>query len=222
MRRTTGGIGPPPDGIEERRALAAPGAGTVPHFFAGPGPMDVVVLPEPVRVRLRGGGSATAGYEIPWRLGAVRGVPKREALRRLYDVLLDPDGWVRAGVRWRRVTDPLEARLVVSVVPMGATRCGRGAAGCYSWEDGETPLAECGVELIGRDGPWRMIVGMEVCGHALRMDDGYLRPHLPYRGAMGDWEAAAAFGFRPSEAEIDAARAWLAGAGPPAVTVHGH
>lgn len=207
-----GGIGPPPAGIGERRSLAAPERGDPPHFFqAAPGPARLERLAAPQRVRLRGGKTAVATHRCYWMLAEVRGAGRREAGRRLNDVLLDPAGWARAGLHFRRVYDPAAAAMTVSVVPAAETRCGRGAIGCASWGGGGLPLAEVGVELIGDEGPWRNVVGMEAAHLALAVDDMYTPEHGGYRGSLGGWDSSSAFGFRPSDAEIDSARRWLAG-----------
>lgn len=217
--RTMGGIPKPPPGIEQRRALAAPGDGDVPHFWLG-GPQDVAALPKPRRVRLRDGSRGEVTHEMRWRLDRVQGTSRRLARKRLYDVFLDPGGWVRAGLRFREVGKTETPNILVSVIPEDGTRCGAGAAGCYSWTGDGPPWAEVGVEYLDRDGPWKLIVGMECAGHPIRMADMYTAEHQPYAGSMGTWESAVPFGFLPSNAEVAAARAWLRGEGPPAVVVH--
>lgn len=214
------GLPPPPPGIEDRRALAAPGPGTPPHHWE-PGPGAVRRLPRPRRVRLRDGTTAEVTHEYRWYLDRVEGCTRRQAVARLYDVLLHPQGWIRSGVYWRRTFDRGDADIWVRVIPQDTTVCGPGSAGCFSWGYEDRPVAEMGVESIGREGPWRVIVGMEVCGHGtFAMHDGYAN-HGDYAGSLGAWQSAAAFGFLPSQAEIDAARAWLAGT-TPAVAIHGH
>ena len=163
-------------------------------------------------MRLRGGGATTATHEFRWFLDRVEGTSRREATKRLYDVFLDPGGWIRAGVHMRRVGDPAEANLIVRVVPKDTTVCGPGSLGCYSWRSGETPVAEVGVECIDNEPAWLVVAGMECVGHAVfRCHDGYIN-HTGYQGVLGDWGGAEAYGFRPSPAEIDGAKAWLAGA----------
>ncbi len=214
---------PPPDEeLEPLRAMGATAEGTPPHHWQR-GPADVRPLPSPVRVKLRGGGTAEATHEFRWFLDRVAGTDRRTAARRLYDVFLDPTGWVRAGVRWKRVKDRADADIVVRVIPQDETVCGPGSAGCYSWgyeADGK-PVAEMGVEHIGREGPWLVIVGMEAQGHGtFRVHDHYVN-HPGYQGVMGTWESAAAFGFSPSNAEIEGARRWLRGE-TPAELIHEH
>lgn len=200
----------PPAGLPRgMRARGDEPAGDPPHFFRG-NATTFAALDRPRRVRLRDGSTIRATHEVRWFLDRVRGVGRREALRRLYDVLLHPAGWTRAGVHFRRVSRREEATLLVRVIPSAETACGKGAAGCYSWGDG-LPVAEVGVELIGDEGPWQVVVGMEVCAHPLSMDDMYTREHQPYRGVLGGWEGAAAVGFVPTRAETGGMREWAAG-----------
>lgn len=224
-RHTCRGLPPPPPDAElarmERTMGAAP-EGTPPHFWAR-GPLDVTRLPQPRQVRLRDGTRRTVEWEVKWFLDRVSGTDRSTASKRLYDVFLHPDGWTRAGVRWRRTTDRAAAHIVIRVIPQDETVCGPGSAGCYSWgyeADGKA-VAEMGVEHIDREGPWRVISGMECCGHGtFRIHDGYIN-HPNYQGVMGDWKSTTLFGYSPSNEEIEGAKVWLAGQAPAAL-VHGH
>lgn len=217
---------PPSDEVLERYAAGgarASGDSTPLHFFA-PGPADV----RPVRrhrIRLRDGTTRAVTWTMPWYLDRVEGTTRATALRRLYDVLLAPQGWTRAGVHWARVTRREDAAVIVRVIPQDTTACGPGSAGCYSWgyEPDGKPVAEIGVEYIDRPGPWAALVQMELCGHGtVRADDQYTRVHQPYRcGVMGDWPAVACAGYMPTPAEIEASIQWLRGE-TPADRVHWH
>lgn len=213
-----GRIPPPPPGIEERRALASRdaadgGGGTTPHHWQA-GPADIIKLAKPRRLRLRDGSRATATHEYRWYLDRVEGTTRRQATKRLYDVFLHPQGWIRAGVHMRRVFDRAAADLWVRVIPQDTTRCGPGSIGCYSWGFEPKPVAEHGVEHIASEGTWLVLVGMESVAHAVyRMHDGYAN-HTGYEGSLGSWQSAAAFGFLPSEAEIEGAKRWLVGETP--------
>lgn len=218
---------PPPDEELSRFAVAgrifgAMQTGSMPHHWST-GPLDVTRLDAPRRVRLRDGTTRQVEWEFKWFLDRVEGTDRKTAIKRLYDVFLHPNGWTRAGVRWKRTLDRAQAHIVVRVIPQDTSVCGPGSAGCYSWgyeADGKA-VAENGVEHIDRDGPWRVIVGMEVQGHGtFRVHDGYIN-HPGYEGVMGSWESVARFDFSPSEAEIQGAVMWLAGQ-TPAEMVHQH
>ncbi len=228
--RSAHGVPPPPSDEElERyhekgRALRAMGAETVPphHFFQGP--RDVAKVATPYLLTLRDGSKQRITHRFRWYLADVRGTTRRKALRRLYDHLLHPRGWAQMGVHWVRTTDRARANIIVRVIPQNETVCGPGSAGCFSWgyEPDGKPAAEVGVEYIDREGPWHVLVGMELCGHGtVRMDDGYLSPHQPYYGSMGTWKQAAAVGYLPVPAEIQSGKDWLNGA-VPADRVHRH
>lgn len=196
------------------------GAEPVPlHFFAK-GPLDV----QPVRpkyVRLRDRTYQRCTWEFRWYLDRIEGVGYRTALGRLYDVLLAPNGWIQAGVHWKRVWSRDDADILVRVIPQDETVCGPGAAGCYSWGRG-TPVAEMGVEYVDRPGPFAALVGMELQGHGtFRSDDMYWAIHLPYTGVMGSWSAMAAAGYMPTDQEIADSVTWLNGQ-TPADRVHVH
>ncbi len=191
-------------------------AGAVPHgdppHFWKDGPSSVRAIP-PRRVRTRGGAYVTCTWEQRWYLDKVSGTTTQKAIQRLYDVLLRPDGWIRTGIHFKRVTALENATMIVRVIPANETVCGKGSLGCYSYgyHPSGKPMAENGVEIIDQDGPWNIVVGMEVCGHgAVKMEDMYTPDHQPYLGSMGNWESCAKVGYKPTQAEIDGARAWLA------------
>lgn len=217
---------PPPPGILDARVrgfVTGQPAGSTPHFWTN-GPIAVRPLLAPRTIRTHGGGKARVTHEVPWFLDRVEGMSRSAALRRLYDVLLDPDGWVQVGVHWKRVLTREAATILVRVIPQDSSVCGPGSAGCYSYgfEPDGKPVAECGIESIGHEGPWRIIVGMELCGHgSFKMEDMYTPDHIQgYVGSMGTWEAAAKVGFRPTSGEIIAARQWLDGKIDPALVHH--
>lgn len=219
-------VTPPTDEVLAMAARESVGAGadesTPPHHWQR-GPMDLHPVATPYRLRLRTGVHQTITHRMYWQLDRVTGTTRSRAASRLYDVLLDPRGWVRAGVHWQRVGWRTDADIIVRVIPRDETVCGPGSGGCYSWgyEPDRKPVAEVGVEYIDRDGPWQMLVGMELQGHgAFRMHDGYIN-HPGYEGVLGSWEAAARVGYRPSAAELDGARLWLGGQ-TPADLIHGH
>lgn len=197
--------------------------GSTPHFWKN-GPEPARALPAPRRVKTRNGRYQTCTHEVLWFLDRVEGDERHWALARLYDVLLDPDGWIRTGVHWKRVMRREEAGILVRVIPMATTVCGAGAAGCYSYgyERDFKPVAEMGVEAINAPGEWRVIVGMELCGHGtVKMEDMYTSDHVTgYVGSMGTWQAAEAVGYRPTRAEIEAATQWLAGTLDPGLIHH--
>ncbi len=231
--RSAHGVPPPPSDEEleryqdEDHARRGMGAGrpstTVPphHFFQGP--MDVHRVANPYLLRLRAGSRQRITHRFRWYLDRVEGTTRRKALKRLYDHLLHPKGWAQMGVHWVRITDRRYANIIVRVIPQSELVC-EGAAGCYSWgyEPDGKPAAEVGVEYIDREGPWNVLVGMELCGHGtVRMDDGYLTPHQPYVGSMGTWSQAAAAGYLPTAQEIESGRMWLRGE-IPSDRVHFH
>lgn len=184
--------------------------GSVPHFWTW-GPVTVERI-EPRRVRTRDGKRVRCEWECRWMLDRVEGVSRKKALDRLYDVLLDPHGWIQTGIHFKRVFDREEATILVRVIPQDTSVCGPGSAGCYSYgyEPDRKPVAEMGVESINFDGPWRVIVGMELCGHgATKMEDMYTSDHQPYVGSMGTWNDCAAVGYYPTRNEIEHARQWL-------------
>ena len=212
---------PPPDLPRTMRSAGGEHEGDPPHFWPG-GPVTWRRLPAPRQVRARDGKRYRVDYQVPWYLDRVAGVSRNKALTRLYDVLLHPNGWLRAGVHWRRVTSRAEATMLVRVIPQDETVCGPGSAGCWSWgyEPDGKPVAEMGVESIDNAGAWLVITGMEVCGHGtFNMADHYTPEHQPYRGSLGTWQSAAAVGFLPTKAELAAARDWLTGTVDP-VRVH--
>ena len=198
---------------------------TVPphHFFQGP--MDVLpVGMDDYQLRLRDGSKVRITHRFYWYLDRVEGATRRKALKRLYDHLLHPKGWARMGIHWVRTTDRALAHILVRVIPQDTTVCGPGSAGCYSWgyEPDGKPVAEVGVEYLDREGPWNVLVGMELCWHGtVRGDDMYLAPHQPYYGSMGTWANAAAVNYLPVPAEIESGKQWLAGAVDPS-RVHWH
>ncbi len=215
------GVPPPPSEytLDEYAAGEIRGAEPVPlHFFKGPGPMDVRKVP---RKRVRRTGSATwhiCDYEFRWFLDVVKGVSRAKALTRIYDVVLADNGWIRAGVHWKRVMDRTQADIIIRVLPQDETVCGPGAAGCYSWgyEADRKPVAEMGVEYIERPGPWAALTNMELIGHGtFRADDMYFAVHLPYVGVMGNWEAMARAGYQPTGQEVADTVTWLQGQTPP-------
>ncbi len=217
------GVPLPPDDatLATYRQGGMRGAEPVPlHFFAN-GPLDVRPV-RPKYIRLRDGTYQRCTWEFRWYLDRIDGVSYRTALDRLYDVLLAPNGWIQAGVHWKRVWSRDAADILVRVIPQDTTVCGAGAAGCYSWGQG-TPVAEMGVEYVDRPGPFAALVGMELQGHGtFRADDQYLAVHLPYpSGVMGSWESMAAAGYMPTGQEIADSVTWLAGQ-TPADRVHWH
>lgn len=221
------GVPPPPaDDVLAGYAMGEMrGAEPVPlHFFAGPGPLDMTPV-KPRAVRLRDGRTRRCTWEFRWFLDRVEGTSRTNAAKRIHDVLLDPNGWTRAGVHWKRVYDRAAAHIVVRAIPMDTTVCGPGAAGCYSWgyEADRKPVAEMGVEYIDRPGPWAALVGMELQGHGtFRADDQYLAVHLPYVcGVMGTWQAMACAGYLPTDQEVTDTVTWLQGR-TPSERIHGH
>lgn len=211
---------PPPEDRVRGFAADQP-AGDPPHFWRD-GPVTAQAIPRR-RVRTRAGTYATCTHEVRWFLDRVAGVSRARAIARVYDVVLDPDGWIQAGLHFKRVTSRADATILVRVIPQDETVCGPGAAGCYSYgfEPDGLPCAENGVEAIDTEGPWRVIVGMELCGHGgVKMEDMYTADHQPYTGSMGDWSACARVGYRPTRAEIEGARQWLAGTIDPARIHH--
>lgn len=219
------GVPVPPTDEELRRHELTEIRGSEPvplHFFKGPGPMNVEAV-KPRRIKLRDGTSRTIRWRFHWYLDRVEGTTRAKALRALYDVLLAPQGWTRAGVQWARTMDPAKADIVVRVIPQDTTVCGPGSAGCYSWGGGKPPAAEMGVEYIDRPGPWAALVGMELQGHGtFRADDQYFAVHQPYPyGVMGSWAAMASAGYFPTEAEIQDTITWLEG-NTPADRIHWH
>ncbi len=232
--RSAHGVPPPPSDEEleryqdEDHARRGMGAGrpstTVPphHFFQGP--KDVIKVSSPYLLTMRDGSKQKITHKFRWFLADVRGTTRAKALRRLYDHLKHPKGWSQSGIHFVRVYHRENAQIIVRVIPKDETVCGPGSAGCYSYgyESDGKPAAEVGVEYIDREGPWNVLVGMELCGHgAVRMDDGYLSPHQPYYGSMGTWKQAAAVGYLPVPAEIQSAKDWLNGA-VPAERIHRH
>lgn len=210
----------PPPPLPRGFATGQPG-GDVPHFWHG-APQTAYPIP-PRRVRMRNAKTQRCTHEVRWYLDRVEGVSAQKALRRLYDVLLDPDGWIQAGIHFRRVFSRDEATILVRVIPQNTSVCGPGSAGCFSYgyEPDGKPVAENGVEAIDQDGPWHVIVGMELCGHgAVSMEDMYTPDHQPYVGSMGTWAACAQVGYHPTRAEIEATRQKLAGTLDPALVHH--
>ena len=205
-----------------RRAAGEVPYGDPLHFWRD-GPVTPMRLLLPHRVRLRDGSRRRCTHEVRWYLDRVEGVERARALERLYDVLLHPQGWSRAGVHWKRVSTRQDAAILVRVIPAAQTVCGSGAAGCYSYgyEPDGKPVAEMGVEYIDKPGAWLIITGMELCGHgSFKGEDMYTPDHQPYLGSMGTWQAAQAIGWLPTQAEIDGARAWLDGTLDPALIHH--
>lgn len=190
------------------RFVAAAGANPNPLHFWTRGPQDVV----PVKPFTLGG--QRFQWKFSWFLERVEGVSRRAALRAIYQVLRDPRSWERVGVRWVRTMDRARANIVVRVIPMATTVCGPGAAGCYSsgYEADGKPVAELGVEYLGKP-EFAELVNMELCGHGtFRALDMYNPIHQPYvGGCMGTWSDARPYGYYPSETEIAAVKAWLAG-----------
>lgn len=209
------GIPHPPPG----RTLAAPGAGNVAagtvihHWDQGPGR----VTPAPARrLRLRGGGAVTTRWRVRWFLDRVEGCTRSQAMRALYDVLLHAKGWTRAGVHLARTARFAEAELLVRVIPASTTRCGTGAAACFSWgfESHNKPVVELGVEYLGTP-EFANLINHEL-GHALyAMHDMYARPgvsgHSGFEGVMGEWASSAKSGYYPNENEVLWAKEWLQG-----------
>ncbi len=206
------GLPPVPLDLPRMRRAGEVPYGDPPHFWTG-GPVSFVPLAAPRRVRLRDGTRQSVGYEVRWYLDRVEGVTRGTALRRLYDVLLRPDGWVQCGCHWRRVMRREQATILVRVIPADGTVCGAGSLGCFSWgyEADRLPVAEMGIETIDDDGPWNVVTGMELQAHPLNLEDHYDARHQPYLGSLGTWRSAAAVGFVPTQAEIAGARDWLAG-----------
>lgn len=211
-------IPPPDEELARYETTGVRAASSYPlHFFAR-GPKDVRSIPKRY-IRRRDGGAFTCTYEFRWFLDRVEGTTRAKAITRLYDVLLAPNSWSRAGVHWKRVMDRAQADIIVRVIPQDATVCGPGSAGCYSWgyeADGK-PVAEIGVEHIDRPGPWASLVNMELIGHGtFRADDQYLAVHQPYvGGVMGTWADMARASFYPTDQEVEDSKTWLKGETPP-------
>ena len=211
---------PPPDDVLNvaRRGMArgALPEMTMPLHFWEQGPLLVEPVAQPYRLKLRDGSNVTITHKKYWYLDKVEGTTRRKALKAIYDVLLHPRSWSRAGVHWVRVTDPAQATLFVSIAP--TTVCGEGAAGCFSWgwPDGKE-RSETLVQYIDRPGPFAVIFGMESCGHPLRALDHYNAVHQGYEGVMGTWESAARCQYYPLDHEIESARLWLRGELPASV-----
>ena len=214
---------PPPPNLPRMAPGARPAhvQGDPPHFWRG-GPVTWRKLPKPRRVRARGGTVLPAQYEVRWFLERVQGTSRATAAKRLHDVLLNPHGWLQAGVHWKRVARRDQATIIVRVIPAGQTVCGGNAAGCFSWgfEADGLPAAENGVEYIDNDGAWNVIVGMELCAHPLSADDMYDARHQPYLGVLGVWQSAAQVGYVPTRAEIAGVRAQLDGTIDPKLVHH--
>lgn len=209
------GLPPPPDFVGRQRLSpnALAGEGDPPHFWRG-GPQTWRLLVKPKWVKTRGGNSVKVTHEVRWYLDRVKGVTTAKALSRIYDVLLHPSGWIRAGVHWRRVARREQADLILRVIPSAETVCGAGASGCFSWgyEADRKPVAEMGSEYIDNDPAWQVITGMEVCGHGtFAAEDMYDARHQPYLGVLGTWRSAASVGYQPTLSEIKHARQFIAG-----------
>ncbi len=217
------GLPPPPAVLPHARASGEWPDGSVPHFWHG-GPTTVEKLAAPRRVRTRDGRFTSCDHEVRWFLDRVAGTTKVKALKAIYRVVLDPAGWIQTGIHFKRVMTRDEATILVRVIPSDATVCGQGTAGCYSYgyeADGK-PVAENGVEYIDKPDAWRIILGMELCGHgACRMEDMYTADHQPYVGSMGTWNDAAKVGYRPSRNEIAYGRQEILGTVDPALVHHG-
>lgn len=220
QHKTCGAIPRPPSDDELKRlAREVPkqGVNGTPHFFAGPGPGRIVQrLATPAQVTTSDGKTVVCPWEVRWRLDRAIGVDRATAVKQFMAVLTDAKGWIRAGVHWRQVKGSEPADVLVRVLPGDQTVCGRGAAGCFSTGRG-LPAVECGVELIGRPGPWRAVVGMETAHAAYAVADMYFPQHQPYRGSLGTWPEMAAVNFYPTDEEVRACVEWLAGKTPPAL-----
>lgn len=215
---------PPPDSIlRDYERIGVRGSEPVPlHFFDGPGPLNVRRLSRRRYVKLRDGSYAKCDFEFRWHLDRVEGTTQGEALKGIYDVLLNPRSWTRAGVHWKRVYSPNDADILLRVIPQDTTVCGPGSAGCYSWGHPHAPVAEMGVEYITRPGPFAALTNMEMLGHGtFRADDMYFAVHMPYVGVMGDWQAMARAGYYPTDQEIEDTKTWLHGQ-TPTDRVHWH
>ena len=213
---------PPPPNLPRRMLTAAAvPTGDPPHFWRGD-PVTWHRLPKPKRVRARNGKTLPARYEVRWYLDRVAGTTRPTAVKRLYDVLLNPDGWLRAGVHWRRVARRADADLLVRVIPADQTVCGPGSAGCFSFgfEPDGKPCAENGVEYLDNDPVWQVVVGMEVCAHPLSAEDMYDARHQPYLGVLGTWQAAARVGYVPTREEVACVRQFLDGTIDPRLVHH--
>lgn len=183
------------------------------HFFY-PGPMDV----KKVRPYTHKGWKIT--HEFRYFVERVEGVSRGEFIRKVYEVLFDPHGWMWSGVRWIRTNDPAKAQIILRCVPDGQTVCGSGAAGCYSWGGGKKPAAEVEAQYVRDDFMMRRLVNMELCGHGtFRMMDHYTgsgHDATAYHGVMGNnRDAQHADHSVPSDQEIAEAKTWLAGQTPP-------
>jgi len=162
------------------------------------------------------------GFRCSWRwtwyLDRVEGTGRRVAGKAIRAVLANPLSWQRTGVAWVRTYDRVAADIEVSVIPEDNTACGKGAAGCFSWDGQTTPKAELGVEYIGDPNGFAELVNMEVCGHGtFAMADMYTgagHDSANYVGVMGTWGGTAKSHYYPSDAEIADAKAWLAGQAP--------
>jgi hypothetical protein len=193
------------------------------HWQAPPGP--AVRASRPYRVRVRDGTTRVVQWRMPWYLDRVEGCSRSKAITRLYDVLLDPRGWINAGVHWVRVRNRAQAKILFRVIPAAETVCGPGSAGCFSWgyPDGKT-IAENGVEYIDRDNAWQAITGMEAQGHGTFLAHDLYINHPEFNAiptVMGTWKSMAQAGYRPTEADLYSAKLFLAGKTDPS-KVHRH
>lgn len=208
-----GGPGPRPDGAQTRPAGTP---NETPHFWdAGPGAARPLTRPYTYR-------GVRYTHEVRWYLDRVEEASRWRALTAIWRVLRDPRGWRRAGLRFARTYRRADADILLRVLPQDTTVCGPGAAGCWSWSGvpGEVSIAEVGVEYLGDPVAFATILGMELVGHgAVHALDMYNPRHQPYRGSLGTWEEARAVGGMPTDAEVAAVRAWLAGRADPA-TIH--
>ncbi len=188
----------------ERRAAPGQVVNTVPHHWQN------CALKPLAKPFTRGGVRFT--HRMPWYLDKVEGCTRSVALKAIYGMLKNPKGWIRSGVQFVRVFKPADAQMMVRVIPQDTTVCGKGAAGCWSWDGAGLPVAEVGVEYVNDPVSFATVLGMELCGHGtFNMLDMYNVKHQPYAGSMGTWQQAAVTNGLPSDDEVADARRWLAG-----------
>lgn len=188
-----------------------------PHHFEGP--------PGFIKQRLayRKGHHYLPGvpmsWEVYWELGIVEG--KRTIARDMvFATARNPLSWERTGVALYAVNKASYTSRTVKHFPdfrinvVKETACGSGAAGCYSWGDGEIGQIDIALEYLDQPEMFSAILNQEL-GHAMfRMSDMYMgdghQPNL-YTGVMGTWDGMKRSNFYPSDEEIADARAWLLG-----------
>lgn len=215
MSERRGGLPLPPDDLEALPvASMSPDVNHTPHHWKQ-GPLDVARIARPVYMRTTEGRYRRATHRFTWYLDRVDGTTKANALRAIYAHLRHPRSWERSGVVFTRTFDRDAANIWLRVIPKDTTRCGPGSAGCYSYGYEAKPVAEVGVEYVDRPDAFAVILGMELAGHGcFRAADMYTPSNQPYVGVLGDWRAAKAVGYYPTDEEINDAKLWLQGRAP--------